>query len=115
METVSYLIYGLFFRVADFFRHWYIKSFRIYASFVLSVLERVDAVFALKITLRHMLEPLYQDRSVIGYILGFIFRFLRVITASCVYALIIACFIIIYIGWLFVPVALLYLSIFHGK
>lgn len=118
MAIVVYLVYGLIYRVADFLRHWYIRSFRIYGSFVVSALEQIDTVFALKITLRHIFEPLYQDRSVLGYILGFIFRSLRVFIALLLYALLIALFIIIYAIWLLAPAALLYLAMsnmLYGK
>lgn len=115
MSVAIYLLHGLLYRAADFFRRWYIKSFPVYFHIVISILERLDTTFALKITLHHLFAPLYQDRSVLGYILGFIFRSLRILSASFVYVILVVFFILVYIAWLAVPAILLYQVIFYGK
>jgi len=52
---------------------------------------------------------------VLGYILGFIFRSLRILAACFVYAILVVFFILIYIAWLAVPAILLYQAAFYGK
>ena len=63
----------------------------------------LDRSLALRVTLHHMFEPLYQDRSVVGYVLGFMFRSIRVIIAFLIYWAIAFIFVIAYIIWAPVP------------
>lgn len=108
MVFIPYLFYCLFYRSAEFLRHWYVRSFWLYGHFILSVLEKFDRRLAFKITLRHLFEPLYQDRTIVGYILGFIFRSLRLIGGAVIYALLIVAAAIIYLAWLAVPFYVIY-------
>jgi hypothetical protein len=94
-------------RLFEFFRHWYVKSARLYSNFVLERLERLDRSLAWKITLQHLFEPLYKDYSVIGYALGFPLRFLRFAAASAVYAAVFCFALGIYLFWLLIPVYLI--------
>ena len=71
-------------------------------------LEAADQTFAIRITLRHFFEPLYKDYSIIGRILGVIFRTGRVIVGGVVYLLITIMFAVVYLVWLAIPAALLW-------
>ena len=71
-------------------------------------LRATDESFAIKITLRHFFEPLYKDYSIIGRILGVIFRTGRIILGGIVYLLIAIIFAVAYIIWLGIPAALLW-------
>ena len=108
MTFIPYLISRFFYRIAEFLRHWYVKSFWIYNHFVISLLEKFDRRLALKITLSHLFEPLYQDRTIVGYILGFIFRSLRLILGVVIYTLLIIAAIAVYFAWLMVPLYIIY-------
>lgn len=105
--ALGYLAYRFVYRIGEFLRHWYVKSMRIYGNFVINRLEHLDYFFAWKITLKNLFQPLYKDYSLIGYILGFIFRALRLTIASFVYLIIFAAAILIYIIWLLTPVFLI--------
>jgi len=107
-----YIFNRFLYRIKEFFRHWYVKSFFIYTHFVISLLEKIDRYFAFKITLRHLFVPLYLDRSVIGYILGFIFRLGRLIFGGTVYLLIIPAAVFFYLVWLGIPFYVGYRIIF---
>lgn len=109
---IVYLFNRFILRVREFFRHWYINSFFAWSHFVISALERLDRFFALKITWRHFFEPLYQDRTFLGYILGFIFRSGRLVLGISVYLPLIFLAIIGYFIWLAVPLYVVY-RIFH--
>lgn len=74
-------------------------GFKIISHWAVSFLERLDRTFALQITLRYIFEPLYQDRTILGYILGFIFRSGRVVLACAIYLLVVVFFVAIYLGW----------------
>lgn len=105
---ITYLINRFIFRIKEFIRHWYIKSFFIYSQFIVSILEKLDRYFALKITWRHIFEPLYQDRTILGYLLGFIFRFLRLTIGGLFYLLIILTAMGLYLIWLLIPFFIIY-------
>lgn len=99
------------YRIAEFFRHWYVKSAKIYSNFVLNRLERLDYVLAWRITARHLFEPLYRDYSVVGYALGFLFRLFRLGFASILYAAIFAAALAGYVVWMFIPPLLLVIAV----
>jgi len=103
-----YLLNRLIFRIKEFLRHWYIKSFFIYIHFVISQLEKIDHFLAFKITLRHLFQPLYQDNSIIGYILGFIFRSSRLLIGAIAYLVIFAVAALFYISWLSILPLIIY-------
>lgn len=106
--VLSYAAYRFSYRILAFVEHWYWGSFRLFGGFLIELLRRLDRTFAVRITLRHFFQPLYQDRTIIGYILGFIFRSLRIAIALPVYLLIIAITALIYLLWLIIPLYLLY-------
>jgi hypothetical protein len=105
---IVYLLNHLMRRIKEFFRHWYINSFFAYGQFVFSFLERLDRFFAFKITWRHLFQPLYQDRTILGFILGFIFRLQRLLVAGLVYLVFIAVAAGFYLAWLASPIFLIY-------
>ena len=89
-------------------RHWYRDGFRQIASRTFEVLASLDQVFALKVNFRLFFTPLYQDRSIIGYILGFFFRFSRVLVGGILYLIILVVGAGVYLIWAALPVFILY-------
>ncbi|MEK7626690.1 MAG: hypothetical protein AAB399_00795 [Patescibacteria group bacterium] len=110
--ALTYLIQRFFYRIAEFFRHWYVKSFRVYSNFVFDELQKMDRTLAWRVNVRYLFQPLYKDYSIIGYILGFILRFGRLLGTSFIYLVVFAFVIAVYIVWLMIPVALI-LRIFY--
>ena len=107
--VLGYVVRQSGYRVAEFFRHWYIASAKRYFNFALDRLARADRVLAWRITARHLFKPLYGDYSVIGYVFGFVFRVLRLLAASVFY---VAFFVVLtagYVAWFLVPLMLLLL------
>ena len=102
------LIQRFFYRFIDFFHHWYVDGSRVIAHRFISTLEVADQTFAVKITLRYFFQPLYRDYSVIGRVLGVIFRSGRILIGAAVYAAIASLFLIFYLAWLAVPPAVLF-------
>ncbi len=105
--VLIYLIRRFFYRIFDFLRHWYVKSLKIYSNFVLDELVKIDRVLAWRVNLRYLFQPLYKDYSVIGYGLGFILRFLRLVGTGLIYLFIFALAILIYLVWLLIPILIL--------
>lgn len=106
--AVVYLIQHFFYRILEFLRHWYVKSIRMYSNFVLDKLERLDRYFAFIITAKHIFQPLYKDYSIIGYVLGFLFRLLRLVIGALAYAVIFIIAVFLYIIWLVSPIYIFY-------
>ncbi|KKU91543.1 MAG: hypothetical protein UY23_C0001G0149 [Candidatus Jorgensenbacteria bacterium GW2011_GWA1_48_11] len=103
LGALAYLGERFFYRLFEFLRHWYVKSARVYSNFVIDRLERLDRYLAWRITLKNLFQPLYKDYSVIGYVLGFIFRFFRLIFGGFVYLIFFAVATLLYVFWILTP------------
>jgi len=113
--SLIYLVNQLLYRIFIFFRHWYISSFYIFWNFIISFLSKLDRIFAVKISLRYLFHPLYQDYSVIGYILGFIFRLIRIFIGSIIYFLILIIAGAGYLIWLAIPIFIVFKILFFKR
>ncbi len=105
--SLVYIFGRLFFRTKDFFHHWYVDASKHFFHSFISSLENLDRTLAFRMTLRHIWEPLYKDYTIMGRILGPIFRFGRVLVGFVVYAAVGIAFLIFYLAWLLLPVAAL--------
>ncbi len=115
MTGVLYLVTRFFNRLVQFLRHWYVDSFMVLSHLAVNTFEFLDRSFALRVTLRHIFEPLYQDRTVAGHILGFIFRLARIILGLAVYAALLIVFVAAYVLWAVALIVLIYIVIkYHG-
>lgn len=110
MSEVSpiYLLKHAGYRILEFFRHWYLDGFLRWRYHSINSLEKMDRVFAVKINLHNLFQPLYQDYSLIGYFWGFIFRSLRVTAGILVYGTVQAVFVVLYLLWAALPVFAIY-------
>ena len=99
----AYLVQRFFYRLIDFFHHWYVDGSRYLGHKFLRLLADMDKTLAIGVTVRHFFEPLYRDYSVIGRILGVIFRTGRVALAAVFYVFIGIIFILIYLAWIALP------------
>ena len=79
---VPYLLQAFIERLWRFVGHWYIHSFMYVFGKLINVLGELDKTFALRITLRNWKKPLYQDYTILGFILGFILRTVRIFVAT---------------------------------
>jgi hypothetical protein len=102
-SALGYLTYRFFYRLGDFFHHWYADASRQFFHRWISLLERLDRTFALRITLKFFFQPLYKDYTFVGRILGVIFRSGRIIVSVLVYAVITAVFLSFHLLWFCVP------------
>ncbi|RJQ29774.1 hypothetical protein C4571_00670 [Candidatus Parcubacteria bacterium] len=107
-SALVYLVYRFFYRLGDFFHHWYADASRVILHRYVLLLEQLDRTFALRVTLKYFFQPLYKDYTVVGRILGIIFRSGRVLIGLAVYAVLTAILIVIYLVWLLVPLAILF-------
>lgn len=90
--------------LSAFFRHWYLDGFFFFAHRLISIIASLEQTFALKVTFRNIFKPLYQDYTVLGIILGFIFRPLRLLIGGLLYGMVSLLFFILYGVWAAIPV-----------
>jgi len=112
LSALIYLVSRFFYRIAEFLRHWYQDGFFFFSRRLVDFLERLDRYFAFKITLRFLFQPLFQNYTFVGYILGFIFRGFRLLVAGFVYLLTILAWLVVYLLWAFIPLGIIYKIIF---
>ncbi len=103
-----YLIQRFFYRIFDFFHHWYIDGSRAIARRFMGAIAAADHSLALGVTIRHFFEPLYKHYTAIGRILGVVFRTGRIVIGLVVYLFLAALFILIYLVWVVIPFFILY-------
>lgn len=106
--SVVYILNRYLFRIYYFLYHWYARGFRKIANWAINFLEKLDYKFALRINLKNIFQPLFQDYSIMGHALGFISRSIRIIVASIIYALFIIFCIALYLAWAAIPVFTIY-------
>ena len=99
-----YLVWRFFYRIADFFHDWYIDGSRFLGHKFYALLLDMDRTLAIQITMRHFFEPLYGDYSVVGRVVGMIFRTGRIIIAAVFYVFITILFMIVYLAWIAAPI-----------
>lgn len=112
---VSALVYfgnRFVYRIGEFIRHWYKDGFFFFFRRLINFLERLDRYFALRVTLHYLFQPLFQNHTFIGYVLGFIFRGIRLAIGGFVYFLIILAWFGLYLTWAAVPLGIIYKIIF---
>lgn len=101
--ALGYLVGRAFYRLGEFFHHWYVDGSRAVADSFIGVLANLDRTFAVVITLHHFFEPLYGDWSVIGRILGVIFRSVRIALGSVIYMVVAFVYLAGYLVFLAIP------------
>ena len=109
--SIVYLGRRFIYRAGDFFHHWYVDGSRAFGRRFMATITGADQSLAIAITIRHFFEPLYKDYSVIGRILGVVFRSARILIGAAVYLFIVAVFLAAYLVWIAIPaVIILYVA-----
>jgi hypothetical protein len=109
--ALGYLIHRFFYRIFEFFYHWYYSGSRAIARKFMTTIEGIDRTVAIKITLEHFFEPLYKDYSIIGRILGIVFRIARVLVGLVIYLVVVIMFIALYLLWIAIPLVIIFYAI----
>ncbi len=105
--AARYMMWQIMIWITDFIEHWYINGFRFFVTTLIKGLTHYDRTLALRINIKNIFNPMYQDRSIIGYFFGFIFRFIRIVLALSFYAVLGLFFIMIYVLWALLPLYLI--------
>ena len=103
-----YLVVRFFILIGDFLHHWYIDGSRRLADFFVSSFEKLDQTLAIRITIKYFFQPLYKDFTILGRILGVIFRTGRILIGLTVYFVVASFFLVIYLVYvLLLPILIL--------
>ena len=107
-----YIVQRFFLRIFEFFVHWYVDGIRFFWHRCLLIFGRLEQSLALRITMHHLFEPLYKDYSIVGWILGPIFRLGRVLIAGFAYLVLFGFSFAVIALWTALP-AFIIVNIFH--
>lgn len=107
----NYLVARMVYRIGDFFHHWYVDGSRNFFYWLTNFLEGLDRSIAFRITLKYFFQPLYKDYTIVGRILGVIFRSGRLLIGSVVYSLVFFFWLAVYLIWLVIPPLILLYAI----
>lgn len=105
--AASYLVQRAVFRVVEFFRHWYVGGTEAFIRRFTAAVRSVEAIVAVQVTLRFFFQPLFRDYTVVGRIIGPIFRLGRLAIGVVVYAVLFAMFFAAYVVWIAFPALLI--------
>jgi len=106
--SIVYILNRYLFRIYYFLYHWYVRGFRKAANWAINYLEKLDYSFALRINLKNIFQPLFQDYSIVGHVLGFISRGIRIVVASIIYSVFIVICLVLYLAWAAIPIFAIY-------
>lgn len=98
-----YLAERFYRSVADFLTHWYVGGFRYFFRQAMIFLRSLDRTFAVRVNVRNIFEPLYQDQSFIGHVFGFLMRSTKIIIGSSIYVILMIGVSVIYVLWASLP------------
>jgi len=107
-EIAVYLAKLLAFRIKLFFVRWYQGGFLTIYGWWLQFVRACERRLAIRINVHFLFQPLYQEYNVFGYVLGFLYRFLKIVFGGMLYVFsaCIACGV--YVVWAAVPAVLVY-------
>mgnify|MGYP001604042776 CR=1 FL=1 len=108
-SALGYLAQRFFHNIWVFLYDWLVGGFWAILRMTKGIILGLDRHLAFVITLRHFFEPIFGDFELLGRILGFFFRTLRVMVALLVYSLVVLFAVIAYSLWLLLPFGLFYL------
>jgi len=111
--SVIYILNRHLFRIYYFLYHWYVRGFRKASNWAINYLEKLDYKFALRINLKNIFQPLFQDYSIVGHVLGLVSRSIRIVIASIIYAVFIIFCLALFLVWAVIPVFAVYKAIIN--
>ena len=112
---IPYLFRALLFHIFLFFKHWYSDAlFVVYGAF-LYVVRVLEKRLALRVNLHFLFKPLYQEYNVVGYVIGFLFRGVRIIFAGLVYCVLVVLALAVYVVWAAIPIVLVSQIVIHFR
>lgn len=106
--AIGYLGMRCAYRIWMFLYSWYVSSLFTIGSIASHWAHICEQHVAVVVTARNLFKPLYQDASILGHILGFIFRLARLCVGFICLLAIYTSAVSIYILWALLPIAIIY-------
>ena len=103
-----YLIKTCIFRIWMFIWRWYVRGFLAVYGFWLGVIRATERRLAIRINVRFLFQPLYQERNITGYTFGFLYRLFKIILGGLWYGTTACIAILVYGVWAAIPMVVLY-------
>lgn len=107
-QTAVYLLKTLVFRAWMFFRRWYVHGFFALYGIWLWLVRASERRLAIRVNIRFLFQPLYQEKNIAGYALGFFYRFFKILLGGVWYTSTACVMILLYIVWAAFPLMLIY-------
>jgi len=107
----AYVLRQCVWGIGLFFRHWYHDGALWAWGLLLKILRSLERRLALRVNFFFLLKPLYQEYNIVGFVLGFLFRFFRIVLGGILYFCIGVVVAIFFALWAALPVYLLYNAI----
>ena len=104
--ALSYLVQLALSRIAGFFAHWYGDGTRYLLARYRQTSSGLEGVVASRTMLHLLFRPLYGDYSVVGRILGPIFRTGRLLMGGVAHLVVLVLFVAAWLAWIAVPPAI---------
>lgn len=114
MTVAWYLARGFVVNVLVFFKRWYLDSWYFIFGFGRRATRRLERSLALRINIHFLFAPLYQERNIYGYVLGFLFRSFKIVSGSVAYLIILFLTLAVYVCWALIPLGLVYYALGYG-
>ncbi len=87
---------------------WFIAKPKAILNLLIELIKDLDKNFAVALNLKLIAKPLYKDYSLIGRIIGPIFRFFRVLIGGAIYLFITLIFLLIILAWVLILPFIIY-------
>ena len=107
-QVSVYLAKTFMFRIAMFFKHWYYDAFFAVYGTWLRFVRAGERRFAIRVNLHFLFRPLYQEYNIVGYVLGFVYRFGKTVFGMLLYTCVAVLAAGCYILWVMLPVVLIF-------
>jgi hypothetical protein len=101
--ALSYLVQLAIARTLGFFRHWYVDGSRALLRRYRAASRALESSVASRAMLQLLFRPLYGDYSVVGRIIGPIFRLGRLLMGGVLHVLLAAAFAAAFVAWALLP------------
>ncbi len=105
--SLVYLTNRFFHRLFEFVSNWYVSGFYRVSRGLTLILRGMDQTLAVRVTLLNLDQPLYGDYTMMGRVLGFMFRIFRLLAGFVLYGIFIVLGLFVYLFWALLPVFIL--------
>ena len=86
---------------------WYLDSLRVFVRLFKNLSVFLDNKLEVSLMARMLFVPLFQDRTIVGFTLSFIFRIIRIVTGSLILLLTWVMMLFWFLIWLGIPIGVI--------